>query len=195
MFSFYHPDYYDYPIILLGFIMTCIVAISDGKRVYMGGERGNSDTYTIVSSTAPKIFECGSYLIGYAGNSGISQAVIYNFEFPPLGKTTRIDSHMLQVFIPKLRAFVKDNDIKIPENEDDNASFIVGVKGRVYEIDLSDFQCIEYTEVAIGSGGNYAYGSLYSSIGKDPISRIKEAVEAAIIYSPTCQGPIDLLEK
>jgi ATP-dependent protease HslVU (ClpYQ) peptidase subunit len=175
--------------------MTCIVAIASEGKVYMGGERGNSDSHTVVSSTRPKIFDVGSYLIGYAGNSGIGQSVVYNFEFPPLGKTHNIDRHMLQVFIPKLRSFIADNNIKLPDDSDDNAGFIVGVKGRVYEIDLSDFQCIEYNEVCIGSGGSYAYGSLYSTKDYEPLDRIRQGIEAAILYSPTCMGPIDLLEK
>jgi 20S proteasome alpha/beta subunit len=175
--------------------MTCIVAISDGTKVYIGGERGHSDSHTLVSSTQPKVFEVGSYLIGYAGNSGIGQSVVYNFEFPPIGKTSKIDKHMLTVFIPALRQFFIDNNIKLPDNDDDNASFIVGVKGRVYEIDLSDFQCIEYTELCIGSGGSYAYGSLYSNKDNKPFDRIRQALNAAIHYSPSCQGPIDYLEK
>jgi len=175
--------------------MTCIVAISDNKKVYMGGDRGHSDSHTIVSSTRPKIFDVGSYLIGYAGNSGIGQAVVYNFEFPPVGKTHNIDRHMLQVFIPKLRSFITDNNIKLPDDDDNNAGFIVGVKGRVYEIDLTDFQCIEYNEVAIGSGSSYAYGSLYSNKDYEPSDRILQSINAAITYSPTCQGPIDILEK
>jgi len=134
--------------------MTCIVAIVSEGIVYMGGERGHSDSHTIVSSTRPKIFECGPYLVGYAGNSGIGQAVVYNFEFPAVGKTNNIDRHMGQVFIPRLRSFFIDNNIKLPEDDDQNASFIVGVRGRVYEVDLSDFQCIEYTEIAIGSGSS-----------------------------------------
>jgi len=175
--------------------MTCIVAIASEGKVYIGGERGNSDSSTIVSSTRPKVFECGPYLIGYAGNSGIGQAVVYNFEFPPVGKTHNIDRHMLQVFIPKLRSFITDNEIKLPNDDDNNAGFIVGVRGRVYEIDLTDFQCIEYNEVCIGSGSSYAYGSLYSNIDQAPHIRINEAIEAAILYSPTCAGPIDILEK
>ena len=177
--------------------MTCIIAIADKGHIYMGGERGHSDTHIISSSTSPKIFEVGSYLIGYAGNTGIGQAVIHNFEFPPLGKTTKIESHMLRVFIPALRSFIKDNDIKLPDNEDDNAAFIVGIKGHVYEIDLTDFQCVQYDEVAIGSGSGYAYGSLHTTSHYDipPIDRIHIALDAAITYSPTCQGPIDILEK
>jgi ATP-dependent protease HslVU (ClpYQ) peptidase subunit len=175
--------------------MTCIVAISDNGKVYMGGDRGHSDSHTLVSSTQPKIFDTGSYLIGYAGNSGIGQAVVYNFEYPAVGKTHNIDRHMLKVFIPALRSFFKDNDIKIPDSEDDNAGFIVGVKGRVYEIDISDFQCIEYEEVSIGSGSGYAYGSLYSTKDYEPLDRIRQGLEAAIKYSPSCQGPIDILIK
>jgi 20S proteasome alpha/beta subunit len=177
--------------------MTCIVAISDGKKVYMGGERGHSDSHIITSSTRPKIFERGSYLIGYAGNTGIGQAVVHNFEFPAIGKTLDPEKHMTRVFIPALRTFIKDQDIKLPENEDDNASFLVGIKGRVYEIDMTDFQCVEYTEVSIGSGSGYAYGSLHTTEGYDlsPIDRIHIALDAAITYSPTCQGPIDYLEK
>lgn len=175
--------------------MTCIVAIAHQGKVYMGGERGHSDSHTIVSSTRPKIFERGSYLIGYAGNSGIGQAVVHNFEFPPLGKSTHIDRHMSTVFIPKLRSFITDNNIKLSENDDDSAGFVVGIKGRVYEIDMSDFQCIEYNEVAIGSGSSYAYGSLYSTNDYEPLDRIRQSIEAAILYSPTCQGPIDILSK
>jgi len=174
--------------------MTCIVAISYKNKVYMAGERGHSDSHTLVSSTQPKIFDIGSYLIGYAGNSGIGQTVVHNFHFPAI-KLTNIYKHMTTVFIPQLRSFIKDNDIKIPENDDDNASFIVGVKGRVYEIDLSDFQCIEYNEVSIGSGSSYAYGSLYSTKDYEPQDRIRQGIEAAILYSPSCQYPIDILIK
>jgi ATP-dependent protease HslVU (ClpYQ) peptidase subunit len=175
--------------------MTCIVAISDNGKVYMGGDRGHSDSHTLVSSTQPKIFDVGSYLIGYAGNSGIGQAVIYNFEYPAVGKTHNIDRHMLKVFIPALRLFFKENDIKIPEDDENNAGFIVGVKGRVYEIDISDFQCIEYEEVSIGSGSSYAYGSLYTSIDLPAKDRVEKAIQSAINYSPTCKAPIDILYK
>ena len=195
MFSSLYPGYYDHPIFILDICMTCIVAISDNGKVYMGGDRGHSDSHTLVSSTQPKIFDVGSYLIGYAGNSGIGQAVIYNFEYPAVGKTHNIDRHMLKVFIPALRLFFKENDIKIPEDDENNAGFIVGVKGRVYEIDISDFQCIEYNEVSIGSGSSYAYGSLYTSIDLPAKDRVEKAIQSAINYSPTCQSPIDILYK
>jgi 20S proteasome alpha/beta subunit len=195
MFSSLYPGYYDHLIFILDIFMTCIVAISDNGKVYMGGDRGHSDSHTLVSSTQPKIFDVGSYLIGYCGNSGIGQAVVYNFQYPAVGKTHNIDRHMLKVFIPALRSFFKESDIKIPDDDDSNAGFIVGVKGRVYEIDISDFQCVEYEEVSIGSGSSYAYGSLYTSIDLPAKARVEKAIQAAINYSPTCKAPIDILYK
>lgn len=168
--------------------MTCIVAISDGTTVYMGGERGYSDDHSIIPSLEPKIFDKGLYLIGYAGNAGTGQNVVYNFEAPPLVTNTKTDKYMHGVFIPALKKFLKDD-------KDDETSLIIGIKGRVYEIDLEDYQCTEYAEVAIGSGYTYALGSLYSTTPLDNNYRIQVAMEAAIQYSPTCSGPVDYLQK
>lgn len=184
----YGDSHYIYPV--LDTIMTCIVAISDGTTVYMGGERGWSDDHSIIPALEPKIFDKGLYLIGYAGNGGMGQNVVYNFEAPPLVTNTKIDKYMHTVFMPALKKFVK-GDIK----EEEETSFIIGIKGRVYEISLEDFQCTEYAEVAIGSGNSYALGSLYSTGPLENPYRITLAIEAAIQYSPTCSGPIDYLEK
>lgn len=170
--------------------MTCIVAISDGITVYMGGERGYSDEHSLMPSLQPKIYDKGLYLIGYAGNAGTGQNVVYNFDAPALVTNTKIDKYMHGVFIPALRKFLK-NDI----DKDDDTSLIVGIKGRVYEISIQDYQCTEYAEVAIGSGYTYALGSLYSTTPLDNQYRIQVAIESAIQYSPTCKGPIDILSK
>ena len=174
--------------------MTCIVAIAENGHVYMGGERGNSDTSCIVSSTRPKVFEVGQYLIGYAGNSGIGQAICYNFT-PPILKSSQIDKHMIQAFIPALRSFIKDSEIDLPDKDEDHADLLVGIKGCIYEISTNDFQCVEYNEVATGSGMPYALGSLYTSKTLPTKERVHMAIESAITYSPTCQGPIDILYK
>lgn len=174
--------------------MTCIVALSDNNIVYMGGERGHSDTHNIASSCQPKISVHGLYLFGYAGNTGMGQAVEHNFDFPA-PKITNINKHMGSVFMPSLRSFFKDKEIKIPDSEDDHAGFIVGIKGHVYEIDTTDFQCVEYNMISIGSGSSYAMGSLYSSSHLSPAERIEISIQAAITYSPTCIGPIDILSK
>lgn len=172
--------------------MTCIVAISHDDGVYMGGERGNSDSHSIVSSTRPKISRSGEYVIGYAGNSGIGQAIAYNFT-PPTISSEIMDEHMLKFFIPALRSFLKNSDINLPDSEDNHADMLVGVRNRVYEISTYDFQCVEYDEIATGSGASYALGSLHSSKHLPPSDRVRLALDSAVTFSPTCQGPIDVL--
>lgn len=170
--------------------MTCIVAISDGNTVYMGGERGYSDEHVIIPSLEPKIYDKGLYLIGYAGNAGTGQNVVHNFNPPAFVTNTKVDNYMYRSFIPALRKFLKD-DI----DKDDDTSLIIGIKGRVYEISVQDYQCTEYKEIAIGSGMPYALGSLHTSKDLPAKERVHIAIESAITYSPTCQGPIDILYK
>ena len=174
--------------------MTCIAALVDKGNVYMGGERGYSDTHNILSSTQPKISTHGLYLFGYSGNSGVGQAVKYNFDFPAI-KIANIDKHMGSVFIPALRSFFEDSKIALPPNEEDSAGFLVGIKGKVYEVDTFDFQCVEYEMVSIGSGSGYAMGSLYSTSHLPPVDRITTSINSAIEYSPSCLGPVDILIK
>lgn len=171
--------------------MTCIVAIAHEGIVYMGADRGHSTASWISSSTRPKISQHGEYLFGYSSNAGIGQWIQQGMEFPPI----YIDDnykHLITVFMPALRDFLHDNDIK-KDGDTHEADLYLGFRGKVYEINTDHMYCTEYTEIAGGSGYQYAFGSLYTSIDKDPIERIGLALGAAITYSPSCQGPIDVL--
>ena len=171
--------------------MTCIVAIGHGGDVYMGGERGHSTSGWISSSTRPKVSKHGEYLFGYTANAGIGQWVQQGFPFPDIQLEDSY-KHMITVFMPALRNFLTDNDIKY-DDEAHGADLYIGLRGKVYEINTSHMYCTEYTEIAGGSGYQYAFGSLYSTRDKDPIERIGMALGAAITYSPSCQGPIDII--
>jgi hypothetical protein len=46
---------------------------------------------------------------------------------------------------------------------------------------------------AIGSGGAFAFGSLFSTPGMSPIERVDLAVHSAIEFSPGCRGPVDII--
>lgn len=178
--------------------MTCIAAISYKDTVYMAGDRGYSDGDIIVPSKSPKIFNKGNYLLGFAGNTGVGQNACYTFDAPTHRSTTDIYKYLYNFFIPALRDHLKDY---LSDKDEHQASFILGYKGKVFEIDTADFQCVEYDELAIGSGSTYAYGSLYSTyktpynpdVIYTPEERVALAVESAIKYSPTCYGPIDIL--
>ena len=173
--------------------MTCIVAIAQDDRVYIGGDRGHSDGSVIASSLAPKVFNKSFYLFGYAGNTGLGQLIAYTFDAPSIRINTDVYKYMYQFFLPALRDHLKDY---LSDKEENQASFIIGIRGKLFEIDTADFQCVEYQELSIGSGAAYAYGSLHTTHTYDisPIVRIEQALDAAITYSPTCQAPIDIID-
>lgn len=180
--------------------MTCIVAIAHNDTVYMAGDRGHSDHDIIVPSVSPKIFDKGNYLLGFAGNTGLGQSFAYTFDAPTHRVNTDTYKYIYKYFVPALRDHLKDC---LSDKEEMQASFILGYQGKVFEIDTGDFQCVEYTELSIGSGAAYAYGSLFSTLPNSkeslynlsPAERVQWAVQAAITYSPTCSGPIDILIK
>ena len=170
--------------------MTCIVGIADGKNVYMGGDRGASDGHCIVSISQSKVSVNGQWIHGYSGSLGNGQLLDF-IDFPALKRGD--DPYKIIKFdiVPQIRALMESHG----SDKDDNATdYLIGCKGRLFELSSEDWGVAEVEEVAIGSGGSYAMGSLFSTTEIDnPIVRATIALNAAITYSPTCQGPCDVL--
>ena len=172
--------------------MTCIVAIAHEDKVYIGGERGASDDSTIVSLAQPKVKVKGDWIYGYAGSLGNGQ-LFDLLDLPAVGedddpyRIIRID------IVEDLKSIIESYGSDKDENATD---FLIGCKGRLFEMSTEDWGVVEVSEVAIGSGGSYALGSLHTTSQFEvatPYYRIEQALNAAITYSPTCQGPIDIL--
>jgi ATP-dependent protease HslVU (ClpYQ) peptidase subunit len=169
--------------------VTCIAAIVDNNIIYMGGDRGVSDDSSILSMLQPKVYIRNEWIYGYAGSLGNGQ--LFEFiELPPIKKTDDIYKVLRMDIVENYKSIL---DTHGSSKDDDSTDFIIGCKGRIFEFNTDDWGVAEVKEVAIGSGGNFALGSLYTSTDKDPIERIGLAVGAATTYSPTCQGPIDIL--
>lgn len=174
--------------------MTCIIAFSHNDKVYMAGERGHSDSSILAASKQPKIFRINDYLLGYSGATGQGQLIAYRFSFPPVPRAVDVNEYMVSEIAPLLRTFYQSYEINT-EKEEDCADFIVGVKGRVFEISSYDFQCVEYDVTAIGTGREYSLGAYHALCNYeiDPEQILRTCVEAAIEYSPSCKDPIDIL--
>ena len=170
--------------------MTCIVGISDGNTVYIGGDRGASDDSSIISLAQPKVKVKGDWIYGYSGSLGNGQ-LFDLIDLPPVAddedpfKIIRLD------IVEELKSLIDSHG---SDKEDNVTDYLIGCKGRLFELSSEDWGVVEVSEVAIGSGGNFALGSLYSTKDNtNPIVRITIALNAAITYSPTCQGPIDVI--
>ena len=170
--------------------MTCIVGIVDDGIVYIGGDRGASDGSAIVSLATPKVYIRDEWIFGYAGSLGICQKMqIINI--PILEEDDDPFIILRMDIVDAFKAMIDAQGITL--NEDNDTDILIGCRGRLFEFSPSDWSVAEIKQTAIGSGGNFALGSLHTSIDADPIDRIGIALGAAITYSPSCQGPIDII--
>jgi hypothetical protein len=171
--------------------MTCIVGIADNDGVTIGGERAASTEDTILSTSRAKVGIRGDIVYGYSGTIGIGQ-MIEIIDLPPL-KDTDTFVYIKTVLVRNLKKSIDAYGGK--EKEDQDTSWLIGCRGKLYELHHADWDLIEFKETSLGGGAPIALGSLYtSSIGEyTTLDRVGLALGAAITYSPSCQGPVDIL--
>lgn len=173
--------------------MSCIVGLLKDKKLYMGSEgRATTDDGEKRPILATKLFWNGDFLIGFAGSVRTGQLLKAEyFEVPD-------DVHELADAIRghlgvKGSLATSDDQLSVQ-----NCNFLVGFKGRLYEI-LTDFQLNEvYGDfLSIGSGSTYAMGSLFTSKRvKSGEKRVLLALRAAVEFDSRCGPPyfIEVME-
>lgn len=170
--------------------MTCVAAIAKEGKVYFAGDRAASEGNYIVAIDKPKIWKNGKYIFGFAGTFD-AQIIQYNFNPPePEGN---LDKFMHTKFLKYLKGFYAEWDLG---GKDSELSLIIGIKGKIYEHEAEGLTMISYDKdyIVIGSGAEYAMGSLHSTRNhKDPKRRLALALDAACDLSNSCLGPVDFL--
>lgn len=176
--------------------MTCIAAIAQNGKVYMGGDSAAADENSHLVSTRkePKVFIKNNYIIGYAGSFRFGKLVEHTF-VPPKPNFDNLDKFFNTIFIDSLREYCDAGKVD-PTSEDDSSEMLIGIGGRLFEF-CNDWHFGEDTHNfnAIGSGGSFAIGSLYSTRRKrNPYARIQTALESAEHFSSAVRSPFTLLE-
>ncbi len=174
--------------------MTCIVAVVNSKGSYIAGDRGASDSNIILPLAHPKVWKTGPYLFGYYGSMD-GEKVMYNFNPPAPKKDT--DKFMLNEFTKALKEFYDEHFVFSTQDKEADFGMIIIVNGLMYEHDAGVMSMTRFAtnHLSVGSGSEYAYGSLHSTEAwSDGKKRAKIAVEAATKYSTSCMGPIDVVE-
>lgn len=172
--------------------MTCIVGIAKENVVYIGGERSASDESTILSACRPKVGIRGDWLYGFSGSYGTGQLI----EFIALPKVLKNDDPYTVLRMAVVEELKKAYDAFGRDLEDNSSSWLIGCKGRLFELSSGDWGVVEVEESSIGSGNTIALGSLHTTkqfSAATPDMRIQWALDAAITISPTCLGPVDIL--
>jgi ATP-dependent protease HslVU (ClpYQ) peptidase subunit len=179
--------------------MTCIVGLLKDNRIWVGGDSAASTNYLIQQRADEKVFINNNCIIGVSGSPRMGQLLRYAFIPPKLHSEDNLMSYMVNDFINGIRDTFKNAGFLEKVNEVEslgNSYFIVGIKNKLFTI-FSDYQIAEHSLpfVSIGSGQEYALGSLFSIIELEvsPEEKIKKALDAANAFNPFVKSPYIIL--
>ncbi len=187
--------------------MTCIVALINENKVFLGGDAAASDDKSglIFQRTDPKVFKVGQFGIGFVDSFRMGQILQYSWT-PPVYKPTsgyrNLDKFLRTRFVESVKEAFKENGYgnQNPgtEDGDEGGIFIVTVQGagRIFTMD-SDFHIgeadVQY--MAEGAGQELALGSLFSTPQvKTPRKRVRMALEAAAKFNMSVRPPFTIIE-
>lgn len=187
--------------------MTCIVALTSGNKVYLGGDSAASDEKSglILQTVDPKVFKVGQYGIGFVESFRMGQILQYNWT-PPIYKPTKgfknLDKFMRTKFVESIKEAYQEHGYgrfgQNTEEGDEGGIIIIAVQntGRIFIMDV-DYHVseVDVEYLAEGSGQQIALGSLYStSTIKTPRKRVRMALEAAQKFIMSVRGPFTIIE-
>ncbi|ACC76582.1 hypothetical protein VOI32_40885 [Paraburkholderia caribensis] len=174
--------------------MTCIVALTDGKKVYMGADSaGGSNDWSITVRADPKIYRVGPFLIGFTSSFRMGQLLGHSLTVASRPEGTDAFAFMCTTFIEAVRACFTRGGYTRKDGERESAgTFLVGYEGRIFRIG-GDYQVGENAVNfnACGCGAQLALGSLHSTVGMPMLPEIKleRALAAAAEFSAGVRGP------
>jgi ATP-dependent protease HslVU (ClpYQ) peptidase subunit len=183
------------------YLMTTLVAVATPDyAVFAADSQITEDNLRSISISTPKIVSVGKYMLGITGDTRPGDILTYNWK-PPAYRGGDHVKHMGKVVIPSIISAFRDQGYDYSGAEKDKDSgfdYLLAFDGEVFHIacDLSFFQS-EFGVYALGSGGQFALGYLYSL--KKPITQLtraehyaKRAVEIASVLDVNTCPPIQL---
>lgn len=190
--------------------MTCIIGLEYEGKVYIGGDScGSAGWEKGVISRQPKVFRVGALLVGYSGSMRQLNLLRHQVTIGLLGleTTTQLpEEYIVTRFVPAARQCFIDNGMmgKADDVENINGMMLVGMQGELYQIG-SQLDVTHYKRgyCAIGSGGDYALGSLITQMKTacamekradgsltvpEPVVMLKRALDvAAMMNAAVCE--------
>jgi len=179
--------------------MTCIVGITDGKTVYLGGDSAGTAEYDLHIIREPKVFTHGSYVMGFTSSFRMGQILQYSFDpMDPPDDPSELHRFMCTKFVNSLMNCLIGNKWGTTENgRAEGGQILVGVAGQLFEID-EDFHVSSYhcNFAAIGGGDLSAKGSLHTTgqMSMSPQRRLEMALEASACLNASVAGPFHYVE-
>jgi ATP-dependent protease HslVU (ClpYQ) peptidase subunit len=172
--------------------MTCVVGVISNGKVHMACDSAasDSDIGSVHKRKDAKVFMVDDYIIGFSNSFRMGQLLQYDF-YPPIPNKRNLEKTMCIDFVDAIQKCLAKNNFIIDKDDDNISDLIIGVHGRLFVMD-TDFNMGEYYDkyFAIGSGYQFALGSLYSTKHiKNPRTRLTKALEASAEYTMGVEPP------
>jgi ATP-dependent protease HslVU (ClpYQ) peptidase subunit len=195
--------------------MTCIVAVTDGRSVVIGGDSAATAGQELRLRADPKVFLAGDrYAIGFTSSFRMGQILRYGVELPeppPENGPAELERFMVAEFVPAIRrafadhGFAKTAKRTLPgdgshteEGQEVGGLFLVGIAGQIFEIQ-HDYQIASPVRPysAVGFGALIALGALHALESTDDLSleeRASKALAASEAFCSSVRGPFHFVE-
>jgi len=170
--------------------MTIIVALKHDGDVYMGCDSAGTRGLSVRVRKDPKIAIRNGFIIGFTSSFRMGQLLHHEIDYPDPPKIGHY-RFMVKKFIPAIRTGFEEHGFSIKnQNKESGGEFLVGMGGKIFHI-FSDFQVGENVLdfSACGCGDEYATGSLASTVGDEPRSRVLMALKVAGEFSNGIRPP------
>jgi ATP-dependent protease HslVU (ClpYQ) peptidase subunit len=174
--------------------MSTVVGIIEDKKIWIGCDsQATSQQGEIRPIICDKVFRNGDFLIGYVGS--VRSGQILRPELFPLDSTSIASVLHLPDYIrlhfETYGCLSRDDD----QSQMTTSNFLIASKDGLFEI-LADYQINEVPKyTAIGSGSNFAFGSLFTTHEMNkftPVERIEYALNAAARFDASSSGPFKI---
>lgn len=179
--------------------MTCIVGITDGKKVIIGGDSQATGSDIKTTMKGKKIFQKNDIIFGVTGSPRYNQILEYIWSFDPINKEEDEFEYLVKTVVPTAMRTLEENKCSDLNNGrlTSDSAMLIGIRNRLFCM-YSDFQISESTKnyMAIGSGVEFALGALTVLENMDITNKqkLEQALEAASFHSSTCSGPYHFME-
>lgn len=176
--------------------MTCIVGISKGDAVWLGGDRAATDgglNRTLIKE--PKVFEKDGIGFGVCGLPKVMDAVKHAIVLP-----TQDGNDDKGFLVDKVVPAIRDGLKRLECTEEYNGqqyfhgAMLVAYRCRLYQLE-GNFQLVESAKGfdAVGSGAEAALGSLRTTKG-NPRKRLLEALKVSAENNAGVAPPFDVIK-
>lgn len=172
--------------------MTCIAAVAEKGTVWIGGDSAGVAGYDLTLRADEKVFTRGPFVFGFTSSFRMGQLLRYRLETPAFDVADAgLSEYMATTFVDAVRKCLREGGWLTKEKEQESGgTFIVGARGRIFVIH-GDFQVGEPLDGfgAVGCGRDIALGSLYTTEGLAPETRLLTALKAAERFSAGVRAP------